>query len=304
MSEVDLTRNWGQKHYHNLKWGIHTNITQDYSVNDTVYQRLENQDLNKIPNDNKHLLIFGNIWANKHEPPRFHNPAVIRLVHRHRYVFWDNPALPHLLYKGPWNPDGYKNWCRMCWDWINPTPHTKPANVSGSERINEHLKRASGGAIRDWRELSDGLRDCRGGRRALLVPSSPEWHHYYLNQSVEQWIKTRTQVLESRGYTVVVRPKPSRQAREGAAGKLYQQLEGIGLVVSEGVSALEAIMAGVPALVGDWAPTGPLATRWDDFLMDEPIDTPTADRTDEWMERVLQDTFHKSEIYSGEWHVE
>lgn len=304
---MNLTENWGQKHLHRLKWGIYTNSTQDYRMASSEiggnYHRLQDQNLKNIPPDTDHLLIFGNIWANRQEPPVFHNPAHLHLVHRLQYVFWDNPALPHLLYRGAWNPEGYKNWCRMTWNWTNTTTNNPPANRSGTDRINRLLKTASGGAVKHWHEIIGGhLRDTRLGKTALLVPSSPEWHHYYQKLTVEQWIQKKTSVLRDRGFDVKVRTKPSRQDREGGAGRLYQQLDNIGLVVSEGVGALESILAGVPALVGDWAPAGPLATHWDDFVESYNIDTPTADRTEQWMERVLQDTFHKSEIYSGSWN--
>lgn len=308
MYNADLTQNWGVKHLHGLKWGIYINTTPDYRIKSATqggpYARLRDQKLENIPKNNNHLLIFGNIWANKHEDPVFHNPNTIRMIHKHRYVFWDNPALPHLLYRGPWNPQGYKNWCRMCWDWINPTPYTTPANSSGAARINDLLKQASGGVTRHWHETIGGYpKDTKLGNRALLVPSSPEWHLYYQNKSVNEWIREKQELLLERGFEVLVRPKPSRRDREeGNAGKLYEQLDGIGLVVTEGVSAIESILAGVPALVGDWAPTGPLASRWKDFVIGHDIDTPTADRTEQWMERVLQDTFHKSEIYLGSWN--
>lgn len=308
MYNADLTQNWGVKHLHGLKWGIHINTTPDRRIKSAesggAYARLLDQNLDNIPKHLDHLLIFGNIWANNQEKTVFHNPGVLRLIHGHRYVFWDNPALPHLLYKGPWNPEGYKNWCRMCWDWINPTTHTTPANSSGTERINQLLAASSNGEITHWHQITGSYpKDTVLGKRALLVPSSPEWHFYYQGMTVDQWIESKRRVLLQRGFSVEVRQKPSRRDREGRVGKLYQQLDGVGLVVTEGVSAIESILAGVPALVGEWAPAGPLATRWEDFVRENYIDTPTADRTEQWMERVLQDTFHKSEIYSGKWNA-
>ena len=308
MFDNDLKANWGVKHLHGLKWGIHINTTDDYRVKSATqggaYARLRDQDLNNIPKHNKHLLIFGNIWANKHEAPVFHNPDVLRQL-RHKYVFWDNPALPHLLYKGPWNPEGYKNWCRMCWDHINPTPHHKPANTEGATRINRLLAQASDGKIDHWHQLIGGHpKDTKINQNVLLVPSSPEWHLYYQGIGVNEWLNERSNYLRNEGFDIHIRRKPSRQDREGDVGKLYEYIQekNIGLVVAEGVGALEAILAGVPAIVGDYAPTGPLAITWDQYRAGVPVDTPTADRVDEWMERVLQDTFHKSEIYSGSWN--
>lgn len=244
------------------------------------------------------MLMFGNCWS-KGWPwthPR-HIPTSTR------WFYLDNPQLPHLLYRGEHNPLGFKNWCRMVEGSVSTNVNTPRRDVAGSERINQQLDSITRGKITSWTQLVGTRRDCveRGSTVLLCPPSAGVFRNYY-NTTGAEWCQGWRTTLEERGYRVQVRSKPHREARENN-NRLYQQLDNIAFTVSiHSVSAVESILAGVPAVVSGDHPAGAIGTPAQEFLETNQLRTPCVDEQDAWVEQLLQDTFHKQECYDGSWY--
>lgn len=292
--------NYGQKHYHGVQFGLSQFRTKnDWQIR-TPYYGGNCVELG----DDQHaerMLMFGNCWI---KSKTWRHPDTLK----GRWFYFDNPQLPHLLYQGYHNEKGYKNWCRIVEGNTATTTETpvRPSQ-SGSARINSQLEESSRGSIRSWRQLVGQRRDAllSRSRTVLLCPPSDGVFRHYYETTTSLWTEKWRRCLELRGYTVELRPKPARQRREEHNNRLYQILErnDIAFTVSiHSVSAVESILAGVPAVVEGRHPAGHLGTTAERFINENTINQPTVAEQDIWVERLLMDTYHKTEAYSGEWY--
>ena len=310
--------NYAKKEIHGLHFGV-------YQI-EPGFMRIATQDkggdMIRLPGQrfenytgSRGVVQLGNVWAVKtpyqNERDCFINPKqwVDKKI---PYWFWDNPGLPHLLYKGPWNPRGYKNWCRIvhnATNWTDPKHYNKHQQKTGGIRkLNGQLKMLTDGAIRDWRDIVGGFRPVEQRKGiALVCPSSNEMFKNYYGVNASDWIREKTKALESMGYTVEVRRKPGRPQREQEGGKLYERLHqgDVALTVScHSAGVVESLIAGVPA-VGEGAHLGKnLVTPWDEFRKTGNLRTPKPSDVEGLVEHLAQDIYHKTEIYYGAWYQE
>lgn len=302
--------NYGTKQHHGLYWGINEFVQPGWRIANLDHggscQRLHEQDLTQCQNP---VVVMGNVWAHKdfRQARLFRHPDLYEL-HHVRWFFWDNPQLPHLLYRGPHNPHGYKNWMRICEaNTVTTTRTPLRQNQSGNTRINEQLRQITQGEISDWRDIVGHRRHQiePRGRTVLICPSGTGIFPNYYGINKSNWIQERTEALEKLGYRVVLRDKPTRSQREINDNRLHQVLarEDIAFTVSiHSVVAMETLIAGVPAVVEGRHPGGELATPWEEFLNTNAVRQPEREQVDQWVDRLLCDTFHKSEAYSGTWY--
>jgi len=301
--------NYGLKPMHGLYFGLYHFVDDRMIIQDAKQggslQRVKHQDLAQIPKDAL-LFQFGNIWALKtpelaHERTRFIHPQRL-LDGGWQFYYWDNPTLPHVLYRGPWNPQGFKNWCRIT---HNSTMTEGEVTLGEGERIlNQQLAGLTKDTHTRWQDLMDIKPvECKGNT-VLLCPSSREMFFHYYNINVTEWIKLKTKTLNKMGYAVEVRQKPGRQTRETKGGKLCERLGrgDIAFTVScHSVGAIESLLAGVPAVVEGAHSGGALATPWLEFKNTNSVRTPSREQIERWVSRLLDDTHHKTAVYSGEW---
>jgi len=301
--------NYGLKHYHHLYFGVYEFINDENKIADQSIggslRRLREQRIENYTGT-RGILQFGNIWAMKasqfmHENGCFIHPDVWNQKNI-PLLYWDNPGLPHLLYRGLWNPHGYNNWCRLTRDGTN----TKQQNIGGGARkINGQLKHLTEGSICDWRDIVGGYRRVEvRGKKALICPSSGQMFKNYYGVDVNRWIEEKSRRLKTLGYEVEVRGKPGRPARERAGGKLYERLHAndIALTVScHSVGALESIIAGVPTVVEGAHHAGELGTPWEEFAQSGDLRLPRMDAVEDWVDQILCNVHHKSHIYTGQW---
>lgn len=315
--------NYGTKNLHGLKWGIYrftnSNLQNNgWCVMTTAMggdcERLPNQDLSRVSKDDR-LIVMGNIWVHKdpHEQTLFRHPDEINKTGA-TWFYWDNPQLPHLLYKGPWNPRGYKNWLRLVPGNTATQSGVGPRRKSngklcaaGPQRINGQIATVTERQCLSWHDIV-GPRKPMGvkTKTALLCPSGAGIFPHYYGINKADWIREKTTYLESQGWRVILRDKPSRRGREECDnGRLYEQLhaENIGITVSiHSVTPVESLIAGVPAIVEGRHAGGDIATPWSEFESTGNIRTPHETEVDAWVDRLCYDTYHKSEIYDGMWY--
>ena len=115
-------------------------------------------------------------------------------------------------------------------------------------------------------------------------------------------------MLKNLSHVMVhLRDKPSRRAREGNKhGRLYQRLitNDIGITVSiHSVGPVESLLAGVPALVEGRHAGGDCATNYDEYLKTGNILLPSQEKIEGWVNCLLEETYHKTEVYKGEWNA-
>lgn len=302
--------NYGTKALHGLHWGISEFVAPGWRVGLVEQggscQRLREQDLSQCKNP---VITLGNIWAHKDpkEAGRFRHPSEYE-KHSVRWFCWDNPQLPHLLYQGPHNPHGFKNWMRITeGDTVTTSQTPLRANQSGAERINEQLRNITDGKIQKWWQIVGERKNKieARGKTVLLCPSGAGIFPNYYGINKADWILEKIHQLGKMGYNVVLRDKPSRKGREINDNRLHQVLarEDIAFTVSiHSVVPVETLVAGVPAVVEGRHAGGDCATPWEEFLATNRVRCPEREQVDQWVDRLLCDTFHKTEAYSGEWY--
>lgn len=300
--------NYGTKEQHGLKWGLYELVNGhkiQLESRGGNARRLKDQNLDRVQHP---LLQMGNIWVHKDLKERglFRHPDQIHTRNLEWYV-WDNPQLPHLLYKGSWNPHGYKNWLRIVKGNTATTADTPlRQGQTGAERINEQLRQLTGNTITQWQQIVGKRRAVvPRGKRVLICPSGAGIFDHYYGIDKSSWINKRRRQIEAMGYEVVVRDKPSRGSREVNQNKLCEILarEDFAFTVSiHSVGPVESLIAGTPAVVEGRHAGGPCATPWSEFKETGTVRTPERESVDLWVERLLCDTFHKTEAYSGKWY--
>lgn len=241
-------------------------------------------------NDDNWYIKYGNDFG----------PSWIDHTTVKNFYFLDNAELPHLLYPSKINPRGQKEWVRM----VPGAILTQQQSASGTERVNRLLSDFAGQQI-TWQDLVKPqpvrLRDVK---RVLLCPSSPNCYEYYYNTTQSAWIKRMTELFASKGYTVDVRHKPTRDDRRDTRkrlGAILQSTDYFATVSQHSVSAVESILAGTPAITTGPHPCGNLATPLEQFTSGE-IRRPSLEQTEAWIDALLGNTYHKQEIRSGAWY--
>ena len=304
---IKAEKNYGRKDQHGLKWGIYKFVNGGHQVKITSIggdvERLKDQNLSLVTNKDR-LVIMGNIWVHKDavEATKFRHPDLINQTGA-LWHYWDNPSLPHLLYKGAWNPNGYKNWMRL----VKGNTATTRQVGSGAERINTQLDQLTNGRITAWQEIVGPIRPSEvRTKTALLCPSGSHIFPNYYGLNKQKWIQDKTEQLTKKGWNVILRDKPSRRGREINDNKLYEILvkERIGLTVSlHSVGPVESLLCGVPSISDGAHGGGELVTPWTEFLKTEELRLPSQQQIFDWVDNILSETFHKTEVYKGEWNA-
>lgn len=301
-------KNYGQKQLHGIHWGIHRFDKPGNKIKLVKFggdlERLKYQDLTKVTASDR-LIVMGNVWVHKDpkEATLFRHPNLINQTGA-TWWYWDNPSLPHLLYKGAWNPHGYKNWMRL----VKNATATHTQVGTGEARINQQLDQLTNGKITAWQEIVGPIRPVEvRTKTALLCPSGAHIFSNYYNTTKSAWVEEKKQQLENLGWRVIVRDKPSRQKREINNNKLYEILvkERIGLTVSmHSMGPIESLLCGVPSISEGAHGGGNLVTPWQEYLKTQELRQPTQQQIFDWVNNILSETFHKTECYDGTWKGE
>lgn len=318
---LNSNENWARKELHGLHWGISVICDDRYSIKlknlGGSCERLPGQNLDLV--NGRPIIVFGNVWCHKDptEAQLFRHPR--EYTQRNiRWFYWDNP-LPHLLYKGPWNPHGYKNFIRLVEGGTVRTPRTPVRPGQSVARINRQLHELTAGHISSWRQITGPRRPVLPrSKTVLLCPSGGVTMEKYYNINKTHWIRDITQRCTDMGLKVELRDKPGRNYREIGDNRLYQRLlaqDYLCTISNHSMVPIESLLAGVPAVsVGEHAAQGgahndqgeltaPMASSWEDFVRTGgAVLCPGECQVDAWVEKILLDCYHKRDIYSGEWY--
>ena len=299
---LNSNMNYGVKWLHGLQFGLsdlgesHKIATPEYGGT-TQHCRVYKHKGEWNTDWSESMIMFGNCW---HKEQQWIHPDTIPATTQWHY--WDNPELPHLLYQDEHNPLGYKNWCRF----VTNHTHTQANTGGGIERINNQLQQLNKSTRNwTWEKLLQGRHDVVISpvkKTVLLCPPSISVFEHYYGISVREWKINWIQLLESRGYRVRIRHKPGRSQREENRNRLYQQLDKVAFTVSiHSASAVESILAGVPAVVDGRSCAGPLGTPAQEYKETNQLRLPTVEEQNLWVDQILANTFHKQELYDGSW---
>ena len=313
--QIRPDRNYGTKDPHGLRWGISVFVGDSRRCALTELggglERLPNQDLSLV--QGRDLLVFGNIWVHKdpNEQTLFRHPDQLNQLGV-TWWYWDNPELPHLLYRGAWNTQGHKNWLRLvpCNTATQQSHLDQPITDTISQCSHEHIDRilhnSTGGEISSWQHCVGEIRDCvPRGRRILIAPSGAGVFQHYYGRDRHTWIAQCAERIRQLGYEPVMRPKPSRRQREhAAAGRLCDLLKRedfAAVLCHHSVIPVEAQLAGVPTITAGSCTEMPASITWDQFCLGVPI--PQVDRqlVTEQVNRILMHTHHKWSAIHGGW---
>jgi len=281
---------WASKDRHGLLWGWHRCVGEQFPICRDNYEPCNN--IAETTGADT-LIKFGNEWG-KSDSGAFQHP---RQVKHTNWRFLDNPEIPQLLWPGAHNPKGSKDWVRFVPSELLTSQHTE----SGTERINGLLKHHSQGTISEWQQIAPPHDVVyRLPKRALIVNLSEPNYRFYYDTTISAWTQHWITQLESLGYEVEVRQKPGRSQRK-QGNQLSDQLHTgkYQITVSQhSVAAMESILAGVPAVVTGIHGTGPLGTPWEEFAQGG-LRLPQEAEVEQWVDTLLGNTRHKSEIFSG-----
>lgn len=283
------------KQAHMLEWGWYQRIEDHWKIGNVsvggAYRRI--QDTGDI--NGEHLIKFGNDfgqgWIDHLSIPHMN------------WHFWDNPEIPHFLYPNPANPKGNKSWVR----WVRGDIFSNEINTETGhvDRINDLLTDHAGHPM-VWEELLQPLSVVkRNSKKILICPSTPNCYHYYYNQNRSEWIDKWSTWVERLGYEPVVKRKPTRadrnQNENNRLDTILRTDQYLATLSQHSAGAMESIIAGTPVIVTGPHPIGNLATTTEEFQQGI-LKTPDQDQVWRWIERVLSNVRHKSELFTGSWH--
>lgn len=297
---------YSNKSQHGMRWGLNVFTGPGYRMRlrelGGDLERLPNQDITLLqPTDR--VLMMGNAWTHKDPRDRtWHDPRRVRELVKEFY-FWDNPPLPHILYRGAHNPLGLKNWMRIVpQHWM---PQASDFTGYHRDRINRELAEITEGGIQSWLDLVGDTGDVapRGGR-VMVVLSSSHVYEYYAQTTRTEWFHKVQSECQRQGLTVVQRSKQSRRLRsqQGELSRELSQQPWRCTISFSSMAVVESLLAGVPAVdLGGEPALRDLVTPWQEFTQGE-LRCPSRDTVISHVEAMFDQLWHKHAAYRGEWH--
>lgn len=221
----------------------------------------------------------------------------MRLLHNRCDVFYDNPLFSELLYPNPGNLGGTKTWGR----YVRQTGQVNSAFVPAKPGTAEDYQRVESTWQRDA-GTREPLSSLWGGwhpvRQApdlpwLIVCPRDEIMQYWYARSLASWQHEVTQHLAARGDSWVIRLKQDRKHRMHSknARVLWTADQYRGVITAHSVSAIDALLAGRPAIVWGQDPTCGCGTPWQDFASTGVVNQPTVDQVKIAAETWAQTTY-------------
>lgn len=207
----------------------------------------------------------------------------MRLQHYTCDVFYDNPLFSELIYPNPGNTNGQKTWGR----YVRQSGQrnrcfvpAKPGTADDYRRLQREWQRDAGTA-QTFDTLWGGWRDVQEARDLpwLVVCPRDEILQYWYGRSLASWQHEITQHLDARGDRYVIRHKQDRKHRMHRRDSrvLWTADQYRGIITAHSVSAIDAVLAGRPAIVWGQDPTCGCGTPWMDFLSAGVVYEPEAD---------------------------
>ena len=198
-------------------------------------------------------------------------------------VFIDNPLFSEIIFDNPLNPGNAKGWGR----YVRQTGQAnaafvpaKPGTWQDYDRLNNLYHRRSGG--QDFDQLWGGWREVEEAdtRPWLICEPRDEILRYWYDTSLSAWEHQITSRLRELGHAWQVRPKPERIRRIGNVTPrvIHCADQYRGVITAHSVSAIDAILAGRPAVIWGQDPTCGVGTPWQEFETAGRVRTPRLDQ--------------------------
>lgn len=199
-------------------------------------------------------------------------------------VFYDNPLFSELIYPNAGNAEGTKTWGR----YVRQSGQANSCFVPDQPGTPDDYARLESEWQRDAK-TSQGLDALWGGWRDvkeqrdlpwLVVCARDEIMQYWYARSLASWITEVTQHLAARGDRYVLRPKQDRKHRmqDPNSRVLWTAAQYRGVITAHSVSAIDATLAGRPAITWGQDPTLGVGTPWPEFVATGAVRQPTQDQ--------------------------
>ena len=199
-------------------------------------------------------------------------------------VFYDNPLFSELIYPNAGNALGTKTWGR----YVRQTGQVNACFVPEHTGTLDDYARLE----REWQQdahSTQGLDSLWGGWRAvqevthlpwLIVCPRDEILRYWYQTSLTVWQAEVCAVLQARGDRYVIRHKRDRKHRmqDPQTRVLWTAAQYRGVITAHSVSAIDAVLAGRPAVVWGQDPTLGVGTPWPEFVVTGQVHEPTLDQ--------------------------
>lgn len=195
-------------------------------------------------------------------------------------VFVDNPLFSEIIFPSAGNPTGQKTWQR----YVRQTGQAnccfvpeQPGTWQDWDRLNTYWRRKTGG---DFDQLWGGWRpvESQSDLPWLVCEPRDEILRYWYNTTLAEW---RTQIADALGDEPYhVRPKPVRRLRSnGTVPRVIDIMAQYrGVITAHSVSAIDAILAGRPAVIWGQDPTLGCGTPFQQWERDHHVRTPSLDQ--------------------------
>lgn len=208
----------------------------------------------------------------------------MRLQHYPCDVFYDNPLFSELIYPNPGNQGGQKTWgrfVRQSGQANSAFVPAQPGTPDDYDRLQREWQRDAG-TDQPFDTLWGGWRDVKQARDLpwLIVCPRDAVLQYWYGRSLASWQHEVTQHLAARGDPYVIRHKQDRKHRmhDRPSRVLWTAQAYRGIVTAHSVSAIDAILAGRPAIVWGQDPTLGCGTAWQDFVSAGVVREPDQDQ--------------------------
>jgi hypothetical protein len=195
-------------------------------------------------------------------------------------VFVDNPLFSEMIFRNAVNPTGGKTWQRF----VRQTGQANCCFVPEQQgtgqdydRLNSYFRRKSG---QDFDHVWGGWRpvESRPDLPWLVCEPRDEILRYWYGTTLSEW---RTQIQDALGAEPYhVRPKPIRRERSNGTVPrvIHMMAEYRGVITAHSVSAIDAILAGRPAVIWGQDPTLGCGTPFQHWEADHAVRIPSLDQ--------------------------
>lgn len=200
-------------------------------------------------------------------------------------VFYDNPLFSELIYPNPGNQGGQKTWGRFVRQTGQPNPcfvPDQPGTPQDYDRLEREWQRDAH-TDQTFDTLWGGWRDVHEHTDLpwLVVCPRDQILQYWYNISLEHWLTQIERLLQSRGDRYRLRLKRDRKYRmhDRDARVIHTAQNYRGIVTAHSVSAIDAVLAGRPAVIWGQDPTLGCGTPWTEFESTGQVREPLRDQT-------------------------
>ena len=204
----------------------------------------------------------------------------MQLRHNPCDVFTDNPLFSEMIFDNPINPGNQKTWLRLVRQTGQANCCFVPEQLGGPQdydRINTYYRRKAG---QDFDQVWGGWRavESRPDLPWLVCEPRDEILRYWYNTTLSEWRTLIQDALGNEDYHV--RPKPIRRLRaNGTVPRVINMMaEYRGVITAHSVSAIDAVLAGRPAVIWGQDPTLGCGTPFQEWERDHHVRIPSLDQ--------------------------